>query len=185
VTSAGAAGHPPRPPIPMRPLDEAAMEAARARGAADEDVWLAGVTGDPAAPRRERAVVGDRRFGERVGELEVGELAAAVDRGRDLAAAAAREGVTVLRATEPAGSRDAARRIAAWAAGSDHADIGPAHPLRALRRLGDEPLAVLCGAALGAGEHGLAYVHDGPAGEAAAAVATGIEPALAPRVRRG
>jgi hypothetical protein len=175
----GPVEHPPRPPIPMRPLDATAMAAARGRGASDHDVWLAGVTGDPAAPRRERAVVWERRFG--APPLEVAEVAAAVDRGRELAASAAREGVTVLRATEGGADRAAVERIAAWAAGSDHAGLGP---LPALRRLGDEALAVLCGAALGAGEHGLGYVHDGPAGAAAAAVAVGIEPGLAPRVRR-
>jgi nicotinate-nucleotide--dimethylbenzimidazole phosphoribosyltransferase len=41
---------------------------------------------------------------------------------------------------------------------------------------------LLCGLALGAGEHGLAYVCDGLIATAAAAVAAGIEPDLRPRL---
>jgi nicotinate-nucleotide--dimethylbenzimidazole phosphoribosyltransferase len=55
-------------------------------------------------------------------------------------------------------------------------------PLGALRRLGDAPIAVLCGVALGAGEHGLGCVCDGPAAAAGAAVAAAIEPDLGPRL---
>jgi nicotinate-nucleotide--dimethylbenzimidazole phosphoribosyltransferase len=59
----------------------------------------------------------------------------------------------------------------------------PAHPLRALRRHGTGEIAVLCGVALGAGEHGLGCVCDGLAALAGAAVAAAIEPTLRPRVR--
>jgi len=58
-------------------------------------------------------------------------------------------------------------------------------PFGALRRLGGGDLAVLCGLALGAGEHGLAYVCDGLIATAAAAVAVGVEPGLAPRLLAG
>ena len=58
-------------------------------------------------------------------------------------------------------------------------------PLGALWRLGGDDLARLCGVALGAGEAGLALVCDGPAGIAAAGLAVAVQPALAPRVRRG
>jgi hypothetical protein len=42
---------------------------------------------------------------------------------------------------------------------------------------------VLCGVALGAGEHGLGCVCDGLAALAGAAVAAAIEPTLLPRLR--
>ena len=58
-------------------------------------------------------------------------------------------------------------------------------PLHALRRLGGGEIAVLCGLALGAGEHGLGYVCDGLIATAAAAVAAGIEPDLRPRLLAG
>ena len=44
---------------------------------------------------------------------------------------------------------------------------------------------MLCGLALGAGEHGLGYVCDGLIATAAAAVAAGIEPDLRPRLLAG
>ena len=62
-------GHPPRPPIAMRPLDEGAMAAARARQAQlvkppgslgrleDLAVWLAGVTGSERPVLQARVVV--------------------------------------------------------------------------------------------------------------------------------
>ena len=48
-----------------------------------------------------------------------------------------------------------------------------ADPVDALARLGGGEIAVLCGLALGAGEHGLGYVCDGLIATAAAAVAAG------------
>ena len=167
-------GHPPRPPIAMRPLDEGAMAAARARQAQlvkppgslgrleDLAVWLAGVTGSERPALQARVVVAAADHGVaaqgvsaypqavtaqmlatfasgrgavstlagavdadlvlvdagvaggsagidclRVGlgpsrdlsvqaALEVAEVALAVDAGRDLAARAAADGVTVL-----------------------------------------------------------------------------------------
>ena len=65
-----------------------------------------------------------------------------------------------------------------------HADAARG-PLHALRRLGGGEIAVLCGLALGAGEHGLGYVCDGLIATAAAAVAVGIEPDLRPRLLAG
>ena len=60
-----------------------------------------------------------------------------------------------------------------------------ARAAHALRRLGGGEIAVLCGLALGAGEHGLGYVCDGLIATAAAAVAVGIEPELRPRLLAG
>jgi nicotinate-nucleotide--dimethylbenzimidazole phosphoribosyltransferase len=181
--------------------------------------------------------------------LSVGEVAAAVDCGRDLAAAAARDGVTVLAggAIGP-GATTAATCLAAALTGADPAALavggagqdgaargrerepegaiaaaagldcsarergrasaaadglgGPAQereraivaaavarhapqargPLGLLRRLGGGDLCVLCGLALGAGEHGLGFVCDGPAATAAAAVAVAVEPDLRGRL---
>ncbi len=58
-------------------------------------------------------------------------------------------------------------------------------PLGALRRVGGGEIAVLCGLALGAGEHGLGYVCDGLIATAAAAVAAAVEPDLLPRLLAG
>jgi nicotinate-nucleotide--dimethylbenzimidazole phosphoribosyltransferase len=55
-------------------------------------------------------------------------------------------------------------------------------PLHALRRLGSGELAVLGGAALGAGEHGLGFLCDGLAATAGAAVAVGIEAGVRARL---
>lgn len=127
--------------------------------------------------------------------LSVGEVAAAVDAGRELAAKAAREQVTVLAAGAiGAGAPVAATSLAALltgreAAGRDevavalalHAPLTPG-PLGALRRVGGGAIAVVCGLALGAGEHGLGLVCDGLAATAGAAVAAAIEPDLPPRL---
>jgi nicotinate-nucleotide--dimethylbenzimidazole phosphoribosyltransferase len=146
--------------------------------------------------------------------LEVGEVALAVDTGRALAAAAARDGITVLVGGEMGiGNTTPATCLAAWLTGGDPAALtGPGTgldgvglarkravvqgalalhgprirgPLGALRRLGGGDLAVLCGLALGAGEHGLAYVCDGLIATAAAAVAAAVEPGLRPRLLAG
>jgi NaMN:DMB phosphoribosyltransferase len=164
------------------------MAAARQRGEGELAVWLAGVTGG------ERSAVGVRRVGassilqhsptpdpdEAAAEpaLTVGEVAAAVDAGRDVAAAAAAEGITVLVASAPA-ANDPTRALSLIATLA-HRDP---RPLRALRRLGSEEIAALCGVALGAGEHGLGCVCDGLAALAGAAVAAAIEPTLLPRLR--
>ena len=65
-----------------------------------------------------------------------------------------------------------------WAPGGEHG------PLRALRMSGDAACAVAVGVALGAGESGLRFLADGELGEAAAAIAVGVEPALGPYVTR-
>jgi nicotinate-nucleotide--dimethylbenzimidazole phosphoribosyltransferase len=113
--------------------------------------------------------------------LSPGEVALAVDAGRELAARAARDGISVLAGGQLAA--DGGRRGTSLAAALT--DAAPDPPLRALRRLGSGELALLCGLALGAGEHGLGYVCDGTGSTAAAAVAAGIEPDLRPRLLSG
>lgn len=146
--------------------------------------------------------------------LTSAEVAACVDCGRDLAAAAARDGVTVLVGGEMGiGNTTPATCLAAALTGRDGAAlVGPgtgldadgiarkravvlralhlhaqaAHgPLGWLRRVGGGEIAVLCGVALGAGEHGLAYVCDGVIATAAAAVAVAVAPELGPRLLAG
>jgi nicotinate-nucleotide--dimethylbenzimidazole phosphoribosyltransferase len=107
--------------------------------------------------------------------LEVVDVAAAVDAGRTAAAMAADEGVTVL--VGSGGSPEHGKRLTEALAAAEHG------PLGTLRRHGDGEIAFLCGLALGAGEHGLAYVADGSAAWAGAAVAIALEPDLRPRVR--
>jgi nicotinate-nucleotide--dimethylbenzimidazole phosphoribosyltransferase len=146
--------------------------------------------------------------------LETGAVAHAVDVGRELAAAAARDGITVLIGGDMGiGNTTPATCLAAALTGRDGAElVGPGTgvdapglerkravvsralalhgpelrgPLGALRRLGGGEIAVLCGLALGAGEQGLAYVCDGLIATAGAAVAAAIEPALRPRLLAG
>lgn len=146
--------------------------------------------------------------------LSVGHVAAAVDAGRALAADASRDGVSVLVGGEMGiGNTTPAACLAAWLTGRAAEDVvGPGTgldaagiarkrevveralalhtaasrgPLGALRRLGGGEIAVLCGLALGAGEHGLAYVCDGVIATAAAAVAAAVEPDLRPRLLAG
>ena len=198
----GPTDHPPRPPIPIVALDEEAMAAARARGESEAAVWLAGVAG-ARRPRHSRSA--NARAGDpSAAALTVAEVAAAVDAGRDLAAAAAADGIAVLvastsgaeqaaRSATAAASRtdDAARSLTAAASRTDEAArsvlaalaTDPSRPLRALRRHGTTDIAVLCGVALGAGERGLGCACDGLAALAGAAVAAGIEPDLRPRLR--
>jgi nicotinate-nucleotide--dimethylbenzimidazole phosphoribosyltransferase len=166
--------HPPRPPIPIVALDEAAMAAARERGGDELAVWLAGVTAAGSAVTVRRIDAASALVG-RDPPLAVAEVAHAVDAGRDLAARAAAEGVSV--AIGAGGGSQAARSLITALAGDD------GRPLRALRRLGTEEIAVLCGVALGAGERGLGCVCEGLAALAGAAVAAAIEPDLRPRLR--
>jgi nicotinate-nucleotide--dimethylbenzimidazole phosphoribosyltransferase len=172
-----ATDHPPRPPIPIVPVDDEAIGAARARDDGDLAVWLAGVTGAqwPVTARTigaQSVLTGDEPA------LTVPQVARGVDAGRDLAARAAAEaiGLVIARSQD---SPDPTPAVSVIAAVADD----PGHPLRTLRRLGDEEIAVLCGVALGAGEHGMGCVCDGLAALAGAAVAAGIEPALRPRLR--
>jgi hypothetical protein len=168
VSAGPRAGHPPRPPIPIQPFDPAAA----APGAGELATWLAGCLG-PQPRVIERVVVAHRAGPE--APLPVGEVAAAVDAGRDAAAAAAGDGVTVLVGT--GGAEEPAARVTTALSTLE------AGPLGILRRQGDTETALLCGLALGAGEHGLAYVADGAAAFAGAAVAIALEPDLRPRVR--
>jgi hypothetical protein len=178
--------HRRRPPIPIVPVDARARDAALAGGADAFGAWVAAVSGvregraemrviDTAGVEVLRTTLAPRGDGS---IPSVGEVALAVDTGRDLAARAAADGVHVLVATVPgAASDDAARTLAAGlATPGDHG------PLGALRRLGDAPIAVVCGIALGAGERGLGCVAFGAPALAGAAVAAGIEPDLRPRL---
>jgi nicotinate-nucleotide--dimethylbenzimidazole phosphoribosyltransferase len=183
--------HRRRPPIPIVPVDPRARADALARGAGPAAAWLAAVTGSAAAPRVRvvnaadievlRGALAARRD---TPGLSVGEVALAVDAGREIAATAAAEAVAVLVATAPAGRDDAAAHaLAEYLTGATEP---VAHgPLGALRRLGDATSAVLCGVAVGAGEHGLGCVCEGLAATAGAAVAAGIEPDLRPRLIAG
>jgi nicotinate-nucleotide--dimethylbenzimidazole phosphoribosyltransferase len=107
-------------------------------------------------------------------ELTTPEVAAAVDRGRELARVAAAGGATVLVGVD-AGT-GAATELASWLAD------GSPRPLGALRRLGDSETCVLAGLALGAGECGLGYLCDGLSSAAGAGVAAAVEPDLLPRL---
>jgi nicotinate-nucleotide--dimethylbenzimidazole phosphoribosyltransferase len=172
---------PPRPPIPIVRFDDAAAGAA----GSELGAWLAGVRGRAGEPPVVRRIVvsGDAvPAAARGSALDVPQVALAVDAGRDLAAAAARDGVTVLIGEAPSGAGGAG--LAALAAALTGAEPGHG-PLGALRRHGDGVVAVLCGLALGSGEHGLGFVADGPAAVAGAAVAAGVEPTLRPRLRAG
>jgi Phosphoribosyltransferase len=180
----------------VRPLDVAAMDAARAAGLAEPAVWLAGCCGRPHVRARLTMV---EAAGGPAEPLPAGDVAAAVDAGRAFAAAS---GATVLAVeivgrhlTIPASALAAAlsgRPPDVVARGGDAAAVrellerrgGDVRgPLSALRRLGGEALARVCGMALGAGEHGLAFVADGLGAAVAAAAAVRIQPELAPRVR--
>jgi nicotinate-nucleotide--dimethylbenzimidazole phosphoribosyltransferase len=142
-----------------------------------------------AAPRRDLAVEP---------ALTVGEVAVAVDHGRALAERAAADGVTFVAgdATGTAATTSATclavvltgRDAGALAGDARVARAVALHgsqargPLGALRRLGSAEVAVLCGLALGAGEHGLGFLCGGVVATAAAAVAVAVEPELRPRV---
>jgi nicotinate-nucleotide--dimethylbenzimidazole phosphoribosyltransferase len=185
-------------------------------------VWAAGVTGADPPPVRARILLAGEAgltAGSRAAQaavdvvsvdsslapvrditrepaMSVGEVALAVDAGRELAAQAAADGVTVLVIVSTgAGGATPARAVAAALTGAAAATSDPAAaralalhadaitgPLGALRRLGTPAIGILCGVALGAGERGLGCVCDGLAATAAAAVAAGIEPGLRARL---
>ncbi|MGI8511616.1 MAG: nicotinate-nucleotide--dimethylbenzimidazole phosphoribosyltransferase [Solirubrobacteraceae bacterium] len=134
--------------------------------------------------------------------------------GRELAAQAARDDMTLLVGGELGiGNTTPATALACWLTGrSPETMAGPGTgldaegvqrkaevvrrglelhapvidgPREALRRLGGGEIAVLCGLALGAGEHGLGYVCDGVIATAAAAVAAAMAPELVPRLLAG
>jgi nicotinate-nucleotide--dimethylbenzimidazole phosphoribosyltransferase len=211
---AGAAAASAGPALRALAAGHTALPVLAAEAGADVvlvDAGVHGGAGDVACVRPGLAPARDLAAGA---ALSVGEVAAAVDCGRDLAAAAAAEGVTLLvggdlatgaatgatclaaaltgRAGEAAawlpafgGPDDLEReRRRAAAAIAHHAPQGRG-PLGLLRRLGGGEASVLCGLALGAGEHGLGVVCDGLVATAAAAVAVAIEPDLRSRLVAG
>ena len=131
-------------------------------------------------------------------------LATALDTGRRLAREAAIDGITVLVGGDMGiANTTPATCLTAWLTGRDPDDLcgrgtglddagldrkrvavaaalrlhGPhmTGPREALRRVGGGEIAVLCGLALGAAEHGLAVICDGLIATAAAAVAVAME----------
>jgi nicotinate-nucleotide--dimethylbenzimidazole phosphoribosyltransferase len=66
-----------------------------------------------------------------------------------------------------------------------HRDAAAGDPIELLRRLGGGELAVICGLALGAGEHGLGLICDGVIATAAIAVAVELAPDLRDRLLAG
>jgi nicotinate-nucleotide--dimethylbenzimidazole phosphoribosyltransferase len=164
--------HRRRPPIPIVPVD------ARALAHADDyDAWVRAVALSATTQTIDAGDVPLAAHRDTTG-MSVGEVALAVDTGRDLAARAAAQGVGVLVARAPADRDDTAARavVEALSGETEHG------PLGTLRRLGDATTALLCGVALGAGEHGLGCVCADVAALAGAAVAAGIEPDLRPRL---
>lgn len=143
------------------------------------------------------------------------EVRSAIRAGRELAARAAADGIDLLIAgemgignTTPAACLTAAlcgldaEAVVGRGTGVDdeglrrkreviaraldlHRDAVAGDPLEALRRLGGGELAVLCGLALGAGEHGLGLICDGVIATAAIAVAAELAPELTPRLLAG
>jgi nicotinate-nucleotide--dimethylbenzimidazole phosphoribosyltransferase len=147
--------------------------------------------------------------------LRVDEVRSALRAGRDLAAQAAADGIDLLIAgemgignTTPAACLTAAltgldaAAVVGRGTGVDDAGLqrkravieralalhGPhveGDTVELLRRLGGGELAVLCGLALGAGEHGLGLICDGVIATAAVAVAVAMAPALRDRLLAG
>lgn len=146
--------------------------------------------------------------------LAMDEVRSALRAGRELAARAAADGVDLLIAgemgignTTPAACLTAALcgleadAVVGRGTGVDDSGLqrkravieralalhrpAIADPLDALQRLGGGELAVLCGLALGAGEHGLGLICDGVIATAAIAVAAELAPELKPRLLAG
>jgi nicotinate-nucleotide--dimethylbenzimidazole phosphoribosyltransferase len=167
-------------------------------GVADEDVGLP-------APSANLAVEP---------ALRVDEVRSALRAGRELAARAAADGIDLLIAgemgianTTPAACLTAAltgltpEAVVGRGTGVDDAGLrrkravieralalhGPYldDHVESLRRLGGGELAVLCGLALGAGEHGLGVICDGVIATAAVAVAVAMAPELRDRLLGG
>ncbi|MDA0167342.1 nicotinate-nucleotide--dimethylbenzimidazole phosphoribosyltransferase [Solirubrobacter ginsenosidimutans] len=140
------------------------------------------------------------------------DVTTAIDTGRDLAAQAAQDGITVLVGGEMGiGNTTPATCLACWLTGGAPEELAgpgtgldpegvkhkadviaralalhrPSDPLEALSTIGGGEIAVLTGLALGAGEHGLAYICDGLIATAAAAIAVAIAPDLRPRLLAG
>src|SRR4051794_41106536 len=140
------------------------------------------------------------------------DVTTAIDTGRDLAARARQDGVTVLIGGEMGiGNTTPPPCLACWLTNGDPRELtgpgtgldergvqrkaatiaqalrlhAPATPLEALTTLGGGEIAVLTGLALGAGEQGLGYICDGLIATAAAAIATALQPGLRPRLLAG
>jgi nicotinate-nucleotide--dimethylbenzimidazole phosphoribosyltransferase len=143
------------------------------------------------------------------------EVRSAIRAGRELAARAAADGIDLLIAgemgianTTPAACVTAvltgqgAAAVVGRGTGVDDAGLqrkravieralalhGPFvadDPVELLRRVGGGELAVLCGLALGAGEHGLGLICDGVIATAAVAVAVALAPELRHRLLAG
>jgi nicotinate-nucleotide--dimethylbenzimidazole phosphoribosyltransferase len=136
----------------------------------------------------------------------------AIAAGRELARAAAADGITILIGGEMGiGNTTPATALACHLTGRSPQELtgpgtgldaegvarkaavieralqthAPSDPLDALARLGGGEIAVLTGLALGAGEHGLGYVSDGVIATAAAAIAAAIAPELTARLVAG
>jgi nicotinate-nucleotide--dimethylbenzimidazole phosphoribosyltransferase len=153
------------------------------------DAGVAAVSADVGAHVRATGLRPSRNLA-REAALDAAAVGAALAAGRGLAAEAALGGANVLVGGDMGiANTTPATCLAAWLTGRPAADLcgrgtgiddaalarkravveralrvhGPAidGPLDALRRLGGGELAVLCGLALGAGEHGLGYVCDG------------------------
>lgn len=171
----------------------------------------AGVIDPPAVPAVPAGLPAPSADLSREAALSAEQLERALGLGRSLAAQAAGDGVHLLVGgemgignTTPAACMAAALTGASPAAvagrgtGLDDAGLERKRaviaralevhagalddPLEVLRRLGGGELAVLCGLALGAGEHGLGYVCDGVIATAAVAVAVAVQPELRPRL---
>jgi nicotinate-nucleotide--dimethylbenzimidazole phosphoribosyltransferase len=181
----------------LRELAAGRRAAARLARALDVPLRLvdAGVVGDAQMPGVVATGLPPGRDPRHGPALTTEEVAAAVDAGRELAAAAARDGATVVAAGAiGTGTPVAATSLAALLTGleppggDDVAEALAVHrpeepgPLGALRRLGSGAIAVVCGVALGAGEHGLGVICDGLAATAGAAVAASVEPEVRPRL---
>jgi nicotinate-nucleotide--dimethylbenzimidazole phosphoribosyltransferase len=144
--------------------------------------------------------------------LSIEDATRAIVLGRDLAGEAGEAGITVLVGGEMGiGNTTPATCLACWLTGGSPADLAgpgtgldeagvrrkaavieralalhePSSPLEALARVGGGEIAVLCGLALGAGEHGLGFVCDGLIATAAAAIATAMAPELRDRLLAG
>jgi nicotinate-nucleotide--dimethylbenzimidazole phosphoribosyltransferase len=141
------------------------------------------------------------------------DVVRAVATGRDLARTAAADGITLLIGGEMGiGNTTPATCLACWLTQGDPAELtgpgtgldaqgirhkagvveralalhaGTTDPLDALARFGGGEIAVLCGLALGAGEHGLGYVCDGVIATAGAALAAELAPPLRERLIAG
>jgi nicotinate-nucleotide--dimethylbenzimidazole phosphoribosyltransferase len=144
--------------------------------------------------------------------LTIEDATRAIDAGRELAARAAADGITVLVGGEMGiGNTTPATCLACWLTGGAPLDLAgpgtgldaagvrrkaaiveralalhvPTDPLDALAKLGGGEIAVLTGLALGAGESGLAYICDGLIATAAATIATELAPELRDRLLAG